>query len=82
MHSSIPILTKVVQSQRQNELWGTQFLMDGGKMISVSCRVGARIPRFPSYLIYHIFYMSCPSEIITFCYDLVYLPVNFKDFLS
>lgn len=49
-------------------------------MIPVSYKGGARIPKFHSWLIYHIFHMSCPSEIITFCSDLACLPVNFKDF--
>lgn len=50
--------------------------------MSLSCKVVAKIPRFHSQLIYQVFHMGCFCEVMTFCCDLVYLPVNFKDFLS
>lgn len=61
---------------------GIIFLMDRKKKIHLSCRVEAGIPRFHPQLIYHIFHMNYPSEVVTLCCDLVHLPVNFKNFLS
>lgn len=60
------------------------FLKDRKKKkVHLSCKVGARIPRFPPHLIDHIFHVeNCSDEVVTLCCDLVYLPVNFKDFLS
>lgn len=67
------------ESEAKGSLGTLAYLSMGGKVPSF-CKVGVRIPRSHSQLIYPIFDMCCPSKVVTFCCDLFYLPVNFKDF--
>lgn len=61
---------------------GDIIFLRNKKRIFSSCKVGARLPRLHPQLIYHIFQIGCPDEVRTFCCDLVYLSMNFQDFLK
>lgn len=70
------------ESEAKGSLGALAYLSMGAGKVPSFCKVGVRIPRSHSQLIYPIFDMCCPSKVVTFCCDLFYLPVNFKDFFS